>query len=288
MSNYTRSRAKMYRDEPADGGGYYRQRGSGNGRGYALFIGGVIVVVVLVIAIVFMFKSCSEGASTLPEVSPSDMGVWTPTPTESPTPAPTDAAGATDAAGTATADASATAGEGATSTPEATASPTAELSATATPEPTSGSSSGGDDKSPITPAEIKGKPDVNEYLPLRKSAYSTAEELAKIQKDEEFTILQVSTNKSWLKVKYNDKTGYVLAKYVTVGSGDSDKVCTVATDTLNVRGEAGKTKSIIGTLKSGDTVIVTDTVTVSGEKWYKIDAGDKKGYIFATNCRLGS
>lgn len=287
MSNYTRSRAKMYRDEPADRGGYYQQRGSGNGRGYILFIGGAVVIVILVIAIVFMFKSCSEGASTLPEVSPSDMGVWTPTPTESPTPAPTDTAGATDPAGSATASASATAAGTETSTPEATASPTAEVSATATPEPTTGSS-GEEDKSPITPAEIKGKPDVNEYLPLRKTASSTAEELGKIQKDEEFTILQVSTNKSWLKVKYNDKTGYVLAKYVTVGSGESDKVCTIATDTLNVRSGAGKSKTIVGTLKSGDTVIVTDTVTASSEKWYKIKVGDKEGYVFATNCRLGS
>ena len=275
----------MYRDEPADRGGYYQQRGSGNGRGYALFIGGAVIVVILVIAIVFMFKSCSEGASTLPDVSPSDMGVWTPPPTEAPATTPADTAGATDAAGSASAIASATGSE--TSTPEATASPTAELSSTATPEPTTGSS-GEDDKSPITPAEIKGKPDVNEYLPLRQTASSTADELAKIQKDEEFTILQVSTNKSWLKVKYGDKTGYVLAKYATVGSGESDKVCTVATDTLNVRSGAGKTKTIVGTLKSGDTVIVTDTVTAAGEKWYKIDAGDKEGYIFATNCRLGS
>lgn len=277
MSNYTRSRARQYREEPAERGGNYQR---GNGRQYVYIIIAAVIIVILAVVIVFTLKGCSEGASTLPDATQSDASNWTDTPTD----APTDGASATPP------DDSATPASSDSATPLATETPTAEDSASPTPTATqtSGSSSSGDDASAITPEEIKGKPDVDEYLSLRSSASSTSSILVKIDKDEELTVLQVSTNKTWLKVKYSDKTGYVLAKYVTVGSGSSDKVCTVTSDTLNVRSGAGKTKDIVGTLKSGDTVIVTDTVTTSGEKWYKIVTGDTTGYIFASNCRLAS
>jgi hypothetical protein len=278
MANYTRSRARIYRDEPEDRGGYYQR---GNGRSYLLFIVAAIVVVILAIAIVFMLKSCSEGASTLPQDTQTDSGLWTDT--------PTDDGSTMNPDESATPDASATIEAGESASSEASASPAAEESASATPTATStsGSSSSGDG-SAITPAEITGKPDVDEYLTLRSSASSTASKVAEIGKDEEFTILQVSTNKAWLKVKYSDKTGYVMAKYVTIGSDSDNKICTVTSETLNVRSGAGTSKDIIGTLKSGDTVIVTSTVTASGEKWYKIVTGDTEGYIFANNCRLAS
>lgn len=302
MANYTRSRSKFYRDDPEGPGGSYPPRG---GRNYTIYIIAAIVLVVLVVAVVWALKSCSTDTSTPPDdYTTGAAGDVTETPADTSLPEDTSMIEAT-----ATPDAMNTPADGETTQPDATGTPvsgeTVQPDATATPDsgetaqpdatasaaptatPDSGSSSSGGDASALTPEAIKGTPDVNEYLPLRESASSTGTELAKIQKDEEFTVVQVSTNKAWLKVKYNDKTGYVMAKYVKIGSG-SDKVCTVTSSTINVRSGAGKTKDIVGTLKSGDTVVVTDTVTASSETWYKITIGDTTGYVFAQYCRLSS
>lgn len=205
-------------------------------------------------------------------------------PDDSASPAPTDTVAPDD-----------TSSAGATDTVQpddtATPAPTDTLApddTSATPDTASPTDTSSAPKT-LSVKKVTGKANVTDYLPLRSSASSTASILVKIPKDGSFTITKVMTDTAWLKVTYSGKTGYVLAKYVTVGSGSGDKVCTVSTSsTLNVRDGAGKKYKIIGVLKANATLIVTDVVTVSSDKWCKVTIGKSTGYINAAYCRLSS
>ncbi len=134
---------------------------------------------------------------------------------------------------------------------------------------------------------VIGKADVNDHLTLRKSASTTSKSLAEIPKDGEFTVLMVETGKKWLKVKYEDQTGYVQAKYVQVGSNDSDRVCTVfCNSALNVREGAGTKFDVIGSVAYGTTLIVKSKTTVSGKVWYEVEVGSSTGFVSAQYCRI--
>jgi uncharacterized protein YgiM (DUF1202 family) len=165
--------------------------------------------------------------------------------------------------------------------------PTDTPAPTDTPEPT-GTSSATAPKT-LTPAAIKGTANVTDTLSLRATPSSTASILDKIPKDGQFTVMAVSTTKGWLKIKYSGKTGYVLAQYVSIGTGGTDKVCTVISGPLNVRSGAGKTHSVLGVLNSGATVVYGSEVKASdGTNWLKITVGSKTGYIDESLCRMES
>ncbi len=154
---------------------------------------------------------------------------------------------------------------------------------TQSPKPTADPSGG----SSLSIDPVIGKADVSEHLTLRKSASTSAKSLAQIPKDAEFTVLMVETGKKWLKVKYDGKTGYVQAKYVTVGSDDGDRVCTVfCNSALNVREEAGTDHDVIGSVRSGTSLIVKSKTTVGGKTWLEVELGSSKGYVIAQYCRL--
>ncbi len=154
---------------------------------------------------------------------------------------------------------------------------------TKTPKPTATPSGGGS----LTVEPVIGKADVDDHLTLRKSASSTSQSLAEIPKDGEFTVLMVETGKKWLKVKYEEQTGYVQAKYVTVGSDDGDRVCTVfCNSVLNVRKGAGTKYDVIGSVSYGTNLIVKSKKTVSGKTWYEVEIGSSTGYVISTYCRI--
>lgn len=294
-SNYTRSRARLYRDDPGGQNESYPPRRI---RSYVPYIAvAAVVIAIVVIVAVVVFKDPSGQASGLPTDTPSDMADATASPDINATETPSDSLGTDSPTDTAQGD-TATLNPGDSSNPDDSASPNPDDSSqpdssasagptntpqpddTTTPPPASGDA--------LTPPEITGKANVSDTLSLRASASTTASVLTTISKDEDFTILAVSTKNAWLKVKYGEKTGYVLAKYVSIGTSGTDKVCTVSTNTVNVRSDASKSSDVIGKLKSGDTVIVTDKKTSSDGTWYKVTIGDTTGYIFSQNCRISS
>lgn len=148
---------------------------------------------------------------------------------------------------------------------------------TATPTPTgTGTVDPGDLKPVKATANISSG-----TLALRSTASTSGTKLADIPKGASFTVLQVHTTATWLKVTYSGKTGYVLAQYAKIGGNTAYKACTATGSSLNVRSGAGTSYSIIGTLSAGDTVVVTATGS-----WYKIQFGSATGYIDARYARI--
>lgn len=249
------------------------------------------VSIVLAVLLLFAFSGCDEapvigGGDTTPPASADGVGATdalgtAANPGDTATAPPADA---TQPGGTGTAPpADATQPETA-ATGTAAEAPTGTPAATATPQP--GSESPGDaDSLKVDP--VTGKANVSETLTLRKTASSSAESVAKIPKDGEFTVIQVETGKKWLKVEYDGKEGYVQARYVSVGSKDTDRVCTVfCNSVLNVRNGAGTGHDVIGSVKPGTNLVVTSKTSVSGQTWYKVALGSSSGYVIAKYCRI--
>ncbi|MGN1032349.1 MAG: SH3 domain-containing protein [Intestinibacter sp.] len=94
----------------------------------------------------------------------------------------------------------------------------------------------------------------------------------------------ISTSGEWLKVKYNNTTGYVHGDYVTksTSSNNSSSQGTTkyvnATVGLNVRSGPGTSYSKLGKLSYKEKVTVLST---SGE-WSKINYNGKTGYVHSS------
>jgi uncharacterized protein YraI len=262
-------------------GGYARYANNGGVYRY-LWLGLIVAAAILIVVIVLVVKglfgsSPTDGeGQTFPPItthSPDPNGTSGLFETESPPPSESPSAP----------DGSESPDPGDTDEPDDTASsdPTASPTTHATSP-----NDGQDHTDALTVPEIQGKAKVTESLSLRKTASSSAEALATIPKDGELTILSVYTTKTWLKVKYDGKTGYVLAKYVSIGESGDGKVCTVTGSTVNVRSGSDTSHNIVGVLKSGDTVIVTKEVSGEGGTWCEIAVGSTTGYIKKEFCRV--
>ena len=135
---------------------------------------------------------------------------------------------------------------------------------------------------------VTGTADVANYLPLRSSPSNTSEILKKIPQDGSFTVIQVASNTSWLKVSYTGETGYVLAQYTKIGGSSANRVCTVLSPGLNVRSGAGTKYDVLGILESGATVIVSGQAKASSYTWYEVLIGNETGYVYAKDCRISA
>ncbi len=82
----------------------------------------------------------------------------------------------------------------------------------------------------------------------------------------------LGTSGSWVKVKYNNKTGYVYGSYV--GNYATITQYVTAT-TLNVRSGAGTSYSVLGSLSKGTKVEVISTTN----GWSKISYNGSTGYV---------
>ena len=82
----------------------------------------------------------------------------------------------------------------------------------------------------------------------------------------------LGTSGSWVKVKYNNKTGYVYGSYV--GNYATITQYVTAT-TLNVRSGAGTSYSVLGSLSKGTKVEVISTTN----GWSKINYNGSIGYV---------
>ena len=99
--------------------------------------------------------------------------------------------------------------------------------------------------------------------------------MGKIEKGETVTYLE--TSGSWIKIKYNSKTGYVHKNYISSSSSNSSTSIKYvnASVGLNVRKGPSTSYSVITTLANGTKVTVVST---SGD-WSKITCGNTTGYV---------
>ena len=106
---------------------------------------------------------------------------------------------------------------------------------------------------------------------FRSGPSTSYSSLGKLNKGDKVEYLGESG--SWVKVKYNNKTGYVYGSYV--GDDTSATIKYVTATSLNVRSGAGTSYSILGSLSKGTKVEVISTTN----GWSKINYNGSIGYV---------
>lgn len=137
-------------------------------------------------------------------------------------------------------------------------------------------------EAPVNPyANIAIANKINEYLNVRKEPTTDSSVLGKLYKNNAAIVLEDLGD--WLKVESGSMTGYISAKYVTVGD---EAVCKAAatitakikTNSLRLRKQASTDSGIYTLLGKGQKVTVLDD---SVEGWLKVKYRSYKGYISA-------
>lgn len=131
-------------------------------------------------------------------------------------------------------------------------------------------------------------------LNLRNDASTSAKIICSLKKDAKLIIL--SEQNGWYKVTTSDnKTGWVSAKYVAIGSNSSNTTTassvassnntgTINASSVNLRSGAGTSYKVIGTLGKGCKV---DVIDASGT-WYKVNTAENKtGWVSKKYVTLG-
>lgn len=92
-------------------------------------------------------------------------------------------------------------------------------------------------------------------VPVRAKAKTSSTKLTTMKKNMSRTVISVSSNKKWVKVKVNGKTGYVNTSRVKYVTASAKKTTTAVSD---------ETKIKLGRFKL--TFYGDDTITASGKK----------------------
>lgn len=92
-------------------------------------------------------------------------------------------------------------------------------------------------------------------VPVRAKAKTSSTKLTTMKKNMSRTVISVSSNKKWVKVKVNGKTGYVNTSRVKYVTASAKKTATTVSD---------ETKIKLGKFKL--TFYGDDTITASGKK----------------------
>ncbi len=134
-------------------------------------------------------------------------------------------------------------------------------------------------------------PDDDQPLTIREAGSPTASGIgsapcgAKIEILEQNATTSVSSNgpMTWHKIKYNNKTGYVAAKYVTLDSSSYEKgkvICIENNDPLGIWNNPGRVGGKAASANCGDSINVIDknAGTSGGCTWYKVEFNGAIGY----------
>ena len=163
----------------------------------------------------------------------------------------------------------------------------------------SDSNNGSNDNSSTTQNKI-GKVTASSSLNVRSNASTSSSIIGSLKTNDTVEILE--TLNGWYKIKYNNSVGYVSSQYVSIttsapntgissdsttgsdsNNSSNDNSSTTQTKTgkvtasssLNVRSSASTSSSIIGSLKTNDTVEILETLN----GWYKIKYNNTIGYV---------
>ncbi len=131
----------------------------------------------------------------------------------------------------------------------------------------SNSNNSGSNSNSSTTQTKTGKVTANSSLNVRSATSTRSSIIGSLKSNATVEILE--TLNGWYKIKYNNTTGYVSSQYVSItSSGSSANSGTTQSKTgkvtanpsLNVRGTASTSSSIIGSLKSNATVEILETL----------------------------
>ena len=135
---------------------------------------------------------------------------------------------------------------------------------------------------PTQTAEKTGKVNTpGTTLNVRSGPGTSYSIIGSLKHNDKITITGESSG--WYKLNYSGKAGYVSKAYIILDgstqppTAPQTKTVYVNTpgSTLNVRSGAGTSHAIIGSLKHGDKITVTD----DGGDWYKLTYSGKTGYV---------
>jgi len=129
---------------------------------------------------------------------------------------------------------------------------------------------------------------------LRESASTTARVLTTIPHGNEVNL--VTDDGSWCFVQYNGQEGYVMSRYLAVGSGSAapppqgetpdasapslgtgemEAIVKTASTSLNMREEASTSSRVLMSLPRGESIVVTGR----GDEWSAVRVGNLHGYV---------
>ena len=215
--------------------------------------GMIAVAVLLLAAIIILIATAAGGKKPEPDTS-ATPGT---TITAAPDPTPTD------------------------QVPDDTQSPDATQPATTRPSNTT---------APTTGLTVGGKATVKaNELRLREEPSTSGKEIMMLKLNNEVTVeaLSQGSDRTWTKVTYNGKTGYVKTQYLKASSsaqpaglteGGKAVIANVQTD-VNFRKEASASAELLGKPKKGDEVTVVALSQGSDKKWTKITWNGQTGYV---------
>ncbi len=166
-----------------------------------------------------------------------------------------------------------------------------------------------DTKAPTVKPVTKRSGVVNAtILNVREKPIVSAKLIGQLKKNQKVTI--DGTEKDWIKLTYNNKTGYILAKYVNVAStilptgtikpptgtnnNSSENANTstvnvgengiVTTTPLNIRKDATTSSAILGILNKGDNI----TITENKDGFYGFIYNNQTAYVGASYIFIGN
>ena len=143
---------------------------------------------------------------------------------------------------------------------------------------------------PTTGLTVGGKATVKaNELRLREEPSTSGKEIMMLKLNTEVTVeaLSQGSDRTWTKVTYNGKTGYVKTQYLKASSsaqpaglteGGKAVIANVQTD-VNFRKEASASAELLGKPKKGDEVTVVALSQGSDKKWTKITWNGQTGYV---------
>lgn len=111
---------------------------------------------------------------------------------------------------------------------------------------------------------------------LRVSANTNSERICTIPKGAQVSVLSYNSTKTWAKVKYNNKTGWVSAKYLSAEKTQDYKTGnTIAR--VNLRDLPGLEGKILMTIPNGASIKIYE----QSEGWIKVSYNNTVGYCAA-------
>ena len=169
------------------------------------------------------------------------------------------------------------------------------------------SSNGSDSGNDTTAASGTGKVNCSS-LNVRSGAGTKYDVVTTVSRNQAVTITGTTKDSSgdkWYSVTFSKSgksyKGYVYAEYITVTKNDSNSnnsnnnsndntnqdtmsiAAVVNCDALNMRSGAGTNYSVVTTLTKNTAVTITaEAKDSNGTLWYKITAGNKKGYVHSS------
>lgn len=115
-----------------------------------------------------------------------------------------------------------------------------------------------------------------DVLNLRSGKSLGSSVIGKIPQNTAVNVLD-SSDKTWVKVSYNNKTGYVSKEFISLNSTASASLGagTITATSLNVRKTASTSAAIVGKFKQNDVV----NVESKSGSWYYVSSGNVKGFV---------